>query len=65
MSETVSNVRKNAKSSSLYNAVCLIVSGFRGHRRGAGHDPLCHALIVIVMLMEVKETGKLASQHKF
>lgn len=44
---------------------CLSVSGCRGHQRGAGRDPSCHALIVIVMLMEGKETGKLACQHKF
>lgn len=39
----------------------LSMSRFRGHWRGVGRDPPCHALIVIVMLMEGKKTGKLAS----
>lgn len=67
--DLVSNVSINAKSSSLYNTAFfflflkktkLSVSEFRGHRKGVGRDPPCHALIVIVMLMEGKETGKLA-----
>lgn len=63
--DLVSNVSINAKSSSLYNTAFFLffklsVSEFRGHRRGVGRDPPCHALIVIVMLMEGKETGKLA-----
>lgn len=45
--------------------VCVVtlrrVSEFRGHQRDTGRDLPCHAVIVIVMLMERKETGKLAS----